>query len=403
MVRVALAGFRWPLDPALAAGRDETTLARTLYPTPLRTDPATGAVVAGLCSAWQASPDFRVWRFTCKAAPSIAAGLRRVARLHDARLNWIFRDARIEAPDGMSLVVRLPFSWRRFPYVLTAVGAAPRSVPGPFRLESGSANRVVVRRPGLTVVFRRLDPVVAVREFRRGNLDEAPVPLGDIVALKARLGNAVRARTLLGVDLVVFRGFDSELRRVYWQTADRGDYEGLVPEFTGSSAFGLVGTGKADPARYRRALNAIKSLPRVAVRFALPTDRVLRFGARLLWAEWRDVGLGPQLVARPSGAFDASLVRLVSAYPQEEAIPAELVLRGDVGARDDLLRALAVTRQHSWLERFDEKVRDSAVVIPVAWVVDARLVSSRLDGWREDILGDVDYASVRSRASTRRP
>ena len=83
--------------------------------------------------------------------------------------------------------------------------------------------------------------------------------------------------------------------------------------------------------------------------------------------------------------------------------PSPEILRGDVGAREDLLRALSATRQHSWLERFDEKVRDSAVVIPVAWVVDARLVSSRLDGWREDILGDVDYASVRSRASTRRP
>src|SRR5213078_5315215 len=83
VVRVALADFRWPLDPALAEGRDETTLARTLYATPLRTDPRTGAVVPGLCTAWKASPDFRDWTFTCSSAPSIAAALRRLVRLKD--------------------------------------------------------------------------------------------------------------------------------------------------------------------------------------------------------------------------------------------------------------------------------------------------------------------------------
>jgi len=41
--------------------------------------------------------------------------------------------------------------------------------------------------------------------------------------------------------------------------------------------------------------------------------------------------------------------------------------------------------------------------VPVAWVVDARLVSPRLRGWREDTLGDVDYSAVRSLASSRRP
>jgi hypothetical protein len=41
--------------------------------------------------------------------------------------------------------------------------------------------------------------------------------------------------------------------------------------------------------------------------------------------------------------------------------------------------------------------------VPIAWVVDARLVSPRLRGWTEDALGDVDYAAVRSLASSRRP
>jgi hypothetical protein len=34
------------------------------------------------------------------------------------------------------------------------------------------------------------------------------------------------------------------------------------------------------------------------------------------------------------------------------------------------------------------------LVVPIAWAVDARLVSPRLRGWREDALGVVDYNRV---------
>jgi hypothetical protein len=139
------------------------------------------------------------------------------------------------------------------------------------------------------------------------------------------------------------------------------------------------------------------------VRVGVPADPVLRFGAGLLYAQWRDVGLGPQLVTEPAAPVDASFRRLLAAYPQEEAIPAELVLGESVGGRARLLRALAATRQHDELERLDEELRASAAVVPVAWVVDARLVSRRLRDWREDLLGNVDYSAVRSPASSRRP
>ena len=39
-------------------------------------------------------------------------------------------------------------------------------------------------------------------------------------------------------------------------------------------------------------------------------------------------------------------------------------------------------------------------IVPVSWVVDARLVSARLRGWRENDLGAVDYTRVRSLASS---
>jgi len=406
VVRVALTNFRWPLDPALAQGRDETTLARALYSTPLRTDPVTEAVVPGLCTAWKASADFRDWTFTCNSAPAIAAALRRVVRLKNAPSRWLFAGTtRISADTATRLRIRLRFGWRRFPYALTAVAAAPRSVPGPFRLVRGSPSRVVVRNSELRVVFRRLGAYAAARAFRRGLLDEAPVPLGDIVADKedpALLGE-VRTRRLLGLDLVVFRGIASELRRAYWDTADRTDYAQLVPEEDGASAFGVVGTGPgANPAQFRKAMHEIPSLPRVSVRLAVPQDPVLRFGARLLYASWRDLGLGPRLVGGLVGA-DAAFGRTLAVYPQEEAIPAELALRDGVGSRADLEQTLAATGQQADLNRLDDRLRQSAEVVPIAWVVDARLVSPRLDGWLEDVLGNVDYTSVRSLASSRGP
>ena len=67
------------------------------------------------------------------------------------------------------------------------------------------------------------------------------------------------------------------------------------------------------------------------------------------------------------------------------------------------MRALAATDQKEDLQRLDDRLRQSAAVVPIAWVVDSRLVSLRLEGWREDVLGNVDYAAVRSRASSRGP
>jgi hypothetical protein len=404
VVRVGLTDFRWPLDPALARGRDETTLARVLYSTPLRTDPVTGAVVPGLCTAWKASPDFRRWAFTCnRSAPSIAAALRRVARLRDAPLRWLFAQAERISADGTTLSIRLRFPWRRFPYALTAVGTAPRFVDGRFELVSGTKRLVVARREGLTLQFRRIGARAAVREFRQGKLDEAPIPLGDIAATKAdaQLGSAVRAQTLLGIDVATFLPIGDRLQRAYRDTADRGDYEALIAELSGTSAYGFLGGEKPDPARFRRAVAAIPSLPRRLIRVFVPPDPALRAGARLLYAQWRDVGLGPQLSAAPPAQADFQ--RVLAAYPQAEAIPAELILRSELEPRDALIRALAATQQGRDLALVDQGLWASARAIPVAWVADARLVSARLEGWREDVLGNVDYSAVRSRASSRRP
>jgi hypothetical protein len=386
----------------LAVGRDEVVLARTLYATPLVPDPASGRPLPGLCRGWAAGDGFRLWRFTCKSAPSIAAALRRVAGLPESPLHWAFAGAKIGAPSANELRIRVPFAWRRFPYVLTSVATAPRFLPGPFSLVSGSARRVVVRRPGLTVVFRKLPARVARREFLDGKLDEAPIPLGDIRASRAdgTLSKSVRLRTLLGLDLVLLHTPNLGLRRAYWETANRGDYEQLIPELDGSAAYGFVAGEEADPGRFRRALKSIPSLPRVAVRLQVSPDPVLRYGARLLWADWRDVGLGPRLVGAEG---DATFLRVLAPYAQAEALLAQLVFADGAPGRAGVLRVLAASEQARELEQLDRNMRSTAVVIPVAWVVDARLVSARLQGWREDALGNVDYAAVRSLASSPAP
>ena len=404
VARIALSDFRWPLDPALAAGRDELTLARALYSTPLRTDPSTGAVVPGLCTAWTASNDFRRWTFTCRSAPAIAAAVRRIKHLDGAPARWLFAHAVVSAPSASRLDVRLAYPWRRFPYALTVVGAAPRFVPGPFRIVSGSQRLVVLRREGLTLQVQRLPALAAMRKFERGELDEAPVAVGDIVAAKAdsQLRASVRARTLLGIDHADIAGWSERFRRVYWETANRRDYEQLIPELEGSSAYGFLGGEQARPADFRSAVDAIPSLRKLPLWFFVPPDPALREGARLLYAQWRDLGLGPIFLrSGPEAKVNAGIQRTIAAYPQQEALPAELVLRNELGSRRLLLDALSATTQQPELQRLDDQMRRRASAIPIAWVVDARLVSPRLEGWREDVLGNVDYSVVKSLASSR--
>ena len=244
--------------------------------------------------------------------------------------------------------------------------AAPPGVPGPFRLVHGSSAEIVARRGSTTLVFRRLAPQAAVAAFRAGQVDEAPVPLGDIRALRG--DPALRVRQILALDAVrLAPSVPVEVRRVYWLTADRADYQALVPEFEAQPAFGLrldgVPAARSSPSRFRDARAAVGSLPQVVVRIAAPAD--LRYEADLLAANWAELGLGP--VVGPTGT--SRFLRVQAAYPRPEAIE----------------QALGLT---------DAQAYDRALVVPVAWVADARLVSPRLAGWAEDELGVPDYTRV---------
>jgi hypothetical protein len=379
-----LTGLRWPLDPAYVETRDESTVARAVYATPLRTDFG-GRVVAGLCTAdWSVGDAFRSWTFHCMHAVQIAAELRRVGRLRAAPEHWLFAGLRsVTVPAPGKLVIRLRSPWRRFPYALTAVAAAPRSVPGAFHVVRALPTRVQLAQDGMTLVFRRMTAWQALRAFRNHTVDEAPVPGGDLVYARQQLHD-LRVRRVLAQDVVVFRDTVSrDVRRVYWDTANRADYQALVAGNAAAQSFALIGAPKPDPAAFRRGLSRIPDLPVVRVRIAVPQDPTLRYGAGLLFGQWREVGLGPQLVPARAPA-DASFRRVLAPYPQDEALLGALGIDSGRGLLDQRPAFAAV----------DARNAGSASIMPVSWVADARLVSPALAGWREDVLGDVDYTQV---------
>jgi hypothetical protein len=355
VVRVALGDLLWPVEPQRAKTRDELVVARMFFSTPLRTD-ADGKLRPGLCTSWRATRT--LWRLRCRHAGAIAAQLRRSGLFPSA---W--------ARKGRLLMLR---SFEPdVPYRLTEPRAAPPGVPGPFRLIAASPTRIVGERGGIRVELRKLEPFRALELFRAGKLDEAPVPLGDIRAVKLdpRLAPALRVRRLLAAYAVVFdRSIPRHVRNVYADTADRADYQALVTEFEAPPAEDLRQRGQPRAAQaaiaLREAKQRIPSLPRLAVGFAPGSDPTLAYGTNLLVAAWRDLGLGAHV-----GGDDAQLVRFAAAYPK----PTALTAYGRANA-----------------------------LVPIAWAADARLVSPRLRGWREDELGMVDYAAVRLRGPSPR-
>lgn len=368
-----------------------------LFSTPLRVDPRSGDIAPGLCTTWQAMRGGRVWRFRCVHADAIAKQLLRVAHTPTSPGRWMFAQATQISSAGNVVYVRLRAPWLRFPYTLTAATAAPRGVPGPFRVVRARAGEIVARRGALIVRFVQIPPHRAAVLFRNGLLDEAPVPLGDIRAALAdrTVSRAVRLQPLLAVDALTFdlrRGSLADLpntRRAYWQTADRADYQLLVPEAKAGAAVSLVagvGRRRTPASAFRAARSRISTLPPVRVNVATDDDPTLRYGASLLIASWRNLGLGPH--ASTALSADAHFVRLAATYPRGEALVAQLAPRKDL---------LAALNQTAALARADEALFASAAVVPIAWVVDARFVSPRVRGWREDRLGDVDYARVRLR------
>jgi hypothetical protein len=358
VIRIALADLLWPLEPERAKTRDEIVLARMLFSTPLRADPS-GALRPGLCTRWRSSG--ATWRLRCAHAGAIAAQLQRTRLLNATSIT-----AR-----GPQLTIALRAPDADLPYRLTEVPAAPPGVPGPFRLISASSKRVVAERNGIRVDVRKLAPYAALKLFRAGKLDEAPVPLGDIRAAKLnpQLAPVLKVRRLLAADAVVFLPrVPANVRQVYDDSADRADFQALVPEFQAPPAESLAVHGRPSASKaavaLRDAKKRIPALKHVPVRFTEPADPTLDYGTDLLVAAWRDLGLG----AIVGGGRDAALERLSAPYPQERALI-------------DLARG-----KH---------------VVPIAWVADARLVSPRLQGWSEDDLGNVDYARVRLRGPSR--
>lgn len=199
---------------------------------------------------------------------------------------------------------------------------------------------IVVRRGALRIVFREVEPHHAAVLFRGGRLDEAPVPLGDIRAAldDARVRDAVRVTNLAAVDGLQASRLPRSVRDTLAATAARRDYAQLVPE-------DLHAAMPSPPARvFRSARDHVHGLPSTPVRIAVEGDPALAYGASLLAASWRDLDLDVHVVRRGANA---------------------IFVRDSTGG-----------------------------TIPIARAVDARFVSPRVRGWRENAQGVVDYARV---------
>ena len=209
-----------------------------------------------------------------------------------------------------------------------------------MRVVEGRRGEVVVRRPGLRIVFRQVEPHRAAVLFRRGRLDEAPVPLGDIRAAldDGTVKDAVRVTQLAAVDGLRASRLPRSVRDTLAATAARHDYAQLVPE-------DLDAAMPSPPALvFRAARDDVHDLPKVPVRIGVEGDPSLAYGASLLAASWRDLDLDVHVVRRGANAF---------------------FTRGS-----------------------------AANTIPIAKAVDARFVSPRVRGWRERSNGVVDYSRV---------
>lgn len=245
-----------------------------------------------------------------------------------------------------------------------------------FRVVSANVDRTIARGPGLTIVFRHMEPFDALRAFARGELDEAPVPQGEIQAMKAHptLSRALHVRQLLGVDAIVLpTSLPRELLRVYRLTVPRNDYRILIGGGIAPPAFGLLPGGVAPgPAGVRKARRSIPGLPRVPVRIDV-VDRPGRLeAAELVWAEWRQLGLPVTLFPRhektpPETDVNARFIRAIATYPHPDGVYDALGLEPGTSPEN---------------------------VIPLGYPVAARLVSPRVRGWHMDATGLVDYSRV---------
>lgn len=216
---------------------------------------------------------------------------------------------------------------------------------GEYRIVRAAPERLVLRRRGQTVVFLRMEPHAAVAAFRRGELDEAPVPQGEIRALEAdpTLSPALRARELRRLDVVVFPPRVSPaVVDAYRLTAPRADYQQLIAERVARAV-------KPASARdFRRARASIPGLPPHLLTLGLPRNEEVAEIVELIWAEWRQLGFPVRLEAEPADVY----VRRVEPRPEGKH------------------------------------------VVALGWVAEARLVSLRVRGWELLDDGTVDYTRV---------
>ena len=366
------------------------------------------------------SADFRRWRFTCL--------LRAFDRGRAPHASQRLPDA----PDRLALCGRahlcalcsqharcgaLPFGWRRFPYALTVVGRSPALRQGAVRARPRVEAALSYLRSDDSdagVSPPRCAGGGAVRSVDR-QLDEAPVPArrhrGDARSppsgpalqgahpARARHGHVLRARSPRRC-----AASTATPRTEATTSSSCRSSTGAVGPRVPRRGEGETRRGIAAPSR------AIPRLPKGArPGSAFPSiPSLIETGGRLLvCAVARRLVSGPQLVADTSPTADAvpssrggphirrtrrSLGELVLRDRSRPRVPAGTSARGNAAGSS------------TWRRVDRRPVGRQRASIPVSWVVDAAAPRAATPtAGAKTLLGNVDYAKVRSRASSRRP
>ena len=356
MIRVALADLLWPLEPARAAhagrARRRADAVR---------DPAAHgcrrAVAPGPVHELARRPA-RGWRLRCRHAGAIASNLRRqtawrVSRARRAHASMVHRNAAGAAVAADRARLRAARRARAVPADLGEPAAdrgrarrRPRRVPqaravrGAAALPRGQARRgagPARRHPGDEARPAARAPPCASGGCWRSTRS---------ASRSTSRPSCARSTTTRPTAPTTRRSCRSSRRRRPRASPSAGSRAPPRPR-------SRCATRASGSRACRRSRSASRS----------PTDPTLAYGTNLLVAAWRDLGLGAVV-----GGEDARLERLAAPYPRAGALTA------------------AAKGRH---------------LVPIAWVADARLVSPRLRGWREDELGNVDYGRIRFRGPSR--
>ena len=254
LIRVALADLLWPLEPERAKTRDQIVVARMLFSTPLRTDLA-GQRCGPACARAGAGPG------SCGACAAATP-----ARSRSSSGTRGSSQARLPVKGEL----RLPTSEPDVPLPPDrgAGGTARRARAVPADLgqpdaDRGGAQRASASSCASSSPSARCSSSARGSSTRRRSRSATSAPRSSTRSSRPRCAYVGCSRSMPSSSTA---SIPRKLRHVYDDTADRADYQALVPEFEAPPAENLHDRGQPSASQaaiaLRDAKQRIPSLPK---------------------------------------------------------------------------------------------------------------------------------------------